>query len=57
MNKVRVNVGDVVEFKADVEQIGTVKKINNDVAYIEVSDPKTGKKYIHKDYIDCLFVV
>ena len=57
MFKKKVKKGDVVEFKADVEQIGVVKDIRGDVAYIEVTDPRTGRKHIHKDYIDRLFVI
>jgi uncharacterized protein YkvS len=53
----RVKVGDVVEFKSDVEQIGVVKKIVGNITSIEVTDPKTGKKRIHKDFIDYLTVI
>lgn len=53
----KIKKGDVVEFKADVEQIGVVKDIKGDIAYVEVTDPRTGRKRIHKDYVDCLFVI
>lgn len=57
MSTKKVKKGDVVEFKADVEQIGVLKDIRGDIAYIEVTDPRTGRKRIHKDYVDCLFVI